>query len=84
MDTLIADLPKTRQIRDGVVDPGEPASVLTEAEDRALRAIRAVLFQLDGMRALGGLRRVQAPSGDFLWVCADHFTEYDPGLPRVP
>jgi internalin A len=54
------------------------------AEDEALRALRAVLFEQDRLRTFGGLRRVQAPSGEFLWVCRKHYPEYDPGLPVVP
>jgi hypothetical protein len=46
--------------------------------------LRVLLFEHDHMRAFGGLRRVQAPSGDFLWVCADHYPDYDPGLPSIP
>lgn len=34
--------------------------------------------------AFGDMRRVQPPAGDLLWVCADHYREYDPGLPILP
>ena len=57
---------------------------ITRAEGQAARAIRSVLFELDPMRAFGDLRRVQVPSGDFLWVCPHHYLEYDPGLPIIP
>jgi len=43
-----------------------------------------LIFANDPARAFGDLRRVQAPSGDFLWVCTDHYPEYDPGLPVIP
>jgi internalin A len=43
-----------------------------------------LLFGLDEKRAFGDMRRVQSPSGDFLWVCANHYPEYDPGLPVIP
>lgn len=43
---------------------------------------RRVLGPAD--RAFGGLRRVRAPSGEFLWVRASHCSEYDPGLPPLP
>ena len=62
----------------------EATGQLTVAEGQALRAIRSNLFEKDRLRAFGGMRRVQAPSGDFLWVCTDHYPEYDPGLPTVP
>ena len=66
------------------VDLAEIRGQLTSAEGEALRAIRAVVFEHDRLRTFGGLRRTQAPSGDFLWVCKDHYREYDPGLPTVP
>ncbi|WP_305790188.1 COR domain-containing protein [Symbioplanes lichenis] len=56
---------------------------LTMAEGAALRAFRALLFRQDPSQHFGGLRRVQAPSGEFLWVCPRHYQEYDPGLPTV-
>jgi internalin A len=62
----------------------QTAGELTLAEGAALRALRVMLFQLDKSRAFGGLRRVQAPSGDFVWVCAEHYPDYDPGLPALP
>jgi internalin A len=64
--------------------PGAVAAQLTLAEGDALRALRALLFEHDPLRRFGGLRRVQNPSGDFLWVCPIHYTQYDPGLPAVP
>lgn len=69
------------------LDPGDPlrfARGLEPAEGQALRAFRAFLFERDKTRTFGGLSRVQAPSGEFLWVCPTHRTEYDPGLPDIP
>jgi hypothetical protein len=56
---------------------------LTRAEGSALRALRVLLLQIDRPRAFGGMRFVQAPSGEALWVCTDHYREYDPGLPTL-
>ena len=85
MDTLVGELPgKATLVPSDTGGMGESAGRLTVAEGQALRAIRAILFKHDRLRAFGGLRRVQAPSGDFLWVCSDHYPEYDPGLPTVP
>jgi internalin A len=84
MNTVVAALPSNLEQDLGKVGPAEAAGHLTAAEGQAPRAIRAVLFEHDRLRAFGGLRRVQAPSGDFLWVCADHYPEYDPGLPTIP
>jgi hypothetical protein len=53
------------------------------AEGVALRELRVLLFEHDHFKVFGGLRRVHAPAGDFLWVCADHYRDYDPGLPDL-
>ena len=84
MGTLVAELPGTPGEDLGRVGLGEATGQLTAAEGQALRALRAILFERDRRRTFGGMRRVQAPSGDFLWVCTDHYPEYDPGLPTVP
>ncbi|WFE40262.1 COR domain-containing protein [Micromonospora sp. WMMD998] len=47
------------------------------------RAVRELLFDLDPARDFAGLRRVVSESGDFLWVCPDHYSVYDPGLPEL-
>ena len=60
------------------------ADRLTAAEGQALRALRVWLFECDHLRGFGGLRRAEGPSGDLLWVCQEHYPEYDPGLPTIP
>jgi hypothetical protein len=82
MEIAIAALPATAEARmeDAL---GPPTGQLTEAQGKAQRALRAILFERDPLGDFGGLRRVQAPSGDFLWVCDEHRPEYDPGLPIV-
>jgi internalin A len=62
----------------------QPTRRLTQAEGQALRAVRQIIFEKDPYRAFGNMRRVQSPVGDLLWVCADHYREYDPGLPVLP
>jgi internalin A len=57
---------------------------LTPAQGQAWRAARELIFEHDPARAFGDLRRVQAPSGEFLWICPHHYAEYDPGLPAIP
>jgi internalin A len=84
MSALVEHLPGKVEEDLGAVALSAATGRLTAAEGEALRAIRAVLFDRDRLRQFGGLRRVQAPSGDFLWVCSDHYLEYDPGLPTVP
>ena len=84
MNTLVADLPASVEYGLGDSGIGEATGQLTAAEGEALRAIRAVLFEHDQLRAFGGMRRVLTPSGDLLWVCPDHYPYYDPGLPIIP
>jgi len=55
----------------------------TAAEGAELRGVRQLLHEIDPYQRFGGLRRVQATSGEYLWVCIDHFSEYDPGLPSI-
>ena len=84
MKTLVADLPY-KEIQDqSELVAAESARQLTPAEGQAARAIRVLLFEHDHMRAFGDLRRVQTPSGEFVWVCSSHYPEYDPGLPSIP
>jgi hypothetical protein len=84
MSALVADMPTETGQDSNTFGHGIMTDQLTAAEGDALRAIRTIIFENDRLRAFGGLRRVQAPSGDFLWVCADHYPEYDPGLPTIP
>jgi hypothetical protein len=82
MKAIVDGLPGDRHDREGDALP-EAAGRLTAAEGAALRAIRVIIFENDAERAFGGLRRVQAPAGDLLWVCENHYPDYDPGLPAI-
>jgi hypothetical protein len=87
MKTLVDKLPADLPEDPAFVFVGEseaPTSRLSAAEGSALRSLRLLLYKLDHARSFGDLRRVQAPSGEFLWVCATHHGEYDPGLPSIP
>lgn len=84
MDSLLEGLP-AQDSRDRLeVRVREGPSELTKAEGQALRTFRVWLYERDRLRRFGGLRRVQAPSGELLWVCPLHYPEYDPGLPAIP
>jgi hypothetical protein len=78
MKSLIDTLP-SQLIKDQpeLANPGG----LTPAQGQAARTLRAVLFEHDRGQAFGDLRRVSSPSGDYLWICTDHYPEYEPGLP---
>lgn len=82
MTTLIDDLPATADQHDET-GLAKFSGQLTVAQGEALRALRAIIFEHDRLRAFGDLRRVQTSAGDLLWVCKDHYHEYDPGLPKV-
>ncbi len=84
MKTLVEKLPDQLVEERQELESRESPSQLTAAEGAALRALRVLLFEQDDRRAFGDLRRVQAPSGDFLWVCTTHYPKYDPGLPEIP
>ena len=83
MTAVVAELPLPAVEDQDQLKARESASQLTPAEGQSARAVRRLLFEHDPARAFGDLRRVQAPSGDFLWVCTDHYSEYDPGLPVI-
>jgi internalin A len=86
MQAIVDDLPADgleltgREFADQDGGPGK----LTPPEGQALRAVRQLVFASDPLRSFGDMRRVQAPSGDLLWVCPVHYPEYDPGLPKLP
>ena len=82
MQAIVTDLPTTKATR-AQASPAGSTGQLTAAEGAALRAIRAIIFEHDHLRSFGGLRRVQTPAGDLLWVCENHYPDYDPGLPVV-
>jgi internalin A len=69
---------------DRVLGWSTASAVLGGCEGQGLRGLRSLLFDKDQSRTFGGLRRVQAATGDFLWVRPDHYRGYDPGLPVIP
>jgi len=82
MRTVVELLPE--HVLDDQIDLARLSQAPRAAEGSALRAFRAMLFNLDKKRAFGDLRRVLDPSGQVLWVCKDHYPIYDPGLPHLP
>jgi internalin A len=86
MQAIVDDLPSDSIAVSGreFADRDGGTGKLTQAEGQALRAARKIIFDHDYLRAFGGMRRVQSPAGDLLWVCPDHYPEYDPGLPTLP
>jgi len=80
MQTVVADLPATAETR-AEDSLGEKTGQLTAAEGAALQALRAIIFEHDQVRAFGGLHRVQAPAGDLLWVCENHYPTTTPACP---
>jgi hypothetical protein len=64
--------------------PEDPNRLVTEAEGAGLRELHGLLRELDRKKRWGRLRRVQTPTGDYLWLCPKHYPEYDPGLVVIP
>jgi internalin A len=84
MTALVADLPGKNPIADDDLATLDSGGQLTSAQGQAWRALRLLLFEHDRTRVFGGLSRMQDPSGEFLWICPDHYADYDPGLPAIP
>ncbi|MDP6588072.1 MAG: hypothetical protein QF449_15030 [Alphaproteobacteria bacterium] len=60
------------------------ASALNAAQGAGLRALRHLLLGIDKEQKFGGMRRVLTESGDWRWVCPEHYPIYDAGLPKLP
>jgi hypothetical protein len=56
---------------------------LTRGEFSAMREYQELLRSVDPERKWGGLKRVEIPSGDSLWLCSKHYYVYEPGLPEL-
>jgi internalin A len=83
MKSIVDDLPDESPEDFTDLDPDQGSGQITSAENESLRALRRMVFRVDPERKFGGLRRIQTPSGDFLWICPEHTSEYDPGLPVI-
>jgi hypothetical protein len=84
MKTIVDDLPGNSHADPTDAGLSQTAGQMTSAEGDSLRALRTIIFKHDPGANSVVLRRILAPSGDFLWVCPDHAAEYDPGLPVLP
>ena len=83
MTALVAAVPDSGDGFDDAWIPEPDRDQLTRAQGAAARTVRFMLFQLDHRGEFGDMRRVAATSGEFLWVCPDHYVNYDPGLPAI-
>jgi internalin A len=83
MTTLAEQLPDNFS-HTGEADVDEKQGQLSPAQGAGLRGLRHTLIREDPTQKFGDLRRVQGPSGEYLWVCPNHYGEYDPGLPILP
>ncbi len=68
------DVPSSREETDQLV---------TRAESAGLRELHSLLLDLDPTRSWGNLKRVLTPAGDYLWLCPEHYGEFEPGLPKL-
>jgi hypothetical protein len=73
MNQLLDQVPK--QISDASTVPGQTAQSI-QADGPELRALRALLTELDPDRTFKGMHVAAAPSGDIRWVCQDHYPMY--------
>lgn len=62
-------------------EPKNRNQAVTEAEGAGLRELYALLSVIDPENRWGNLKRVLAPTGEYLWLCPDHYKIYEPGLP---
>jgi internalin A len=84
MTAVIATLPTDETENQLDLATIDSAGQISPAQGQAWRAARILIFENDPARSFGDLRRFQAPSGEFLWICPGHYAEYDPGLPNIP
>jgi hypothetical protein len=74
MGKLLDQIPE--QISDAATSPGQ-AVQSTQADGPELRALRALLTELDPHRNFNGMHVVAMPSGDIRWVCQIHYALYN-------
>jgi internalin A len=83
MTTLAREVPAVQPSARGDL-PEQAAGRLSPAQGAAMGEIRTVIFQRDSGRRFADIRRVLTAAGDYLWICPDHYGDYDPGLPSIP
>jgi internalin A len=84
MKTLIASLPDAAKYQPGILTSNSEVNS-PRLKDRhcALSASCSLnLTARENSETCAAYR--QAVTGDFLWICPDHYSDYDPGLPSVP
>ena len=74
MQALIAVLPDQPNSLDDAPASSDVTPAVASGGD--LRGVRQLLHELDPYGKYGGLRRVQAMSGEYLWICVTHMGEY--------
>lgn len=76
--------------RTNIFIPGE-ASVenllddysLGQDEGAGLRMFHQLLTEVDPLRKWGGLKKATNQTGDIIWVCPEHYSYYDRGIPKL-
>jgi internalin A len=81
-----ADLMKSFADATDVVGDSESVrpSGLTRRQGAALRQFREFLSEIDATREFRNLSRTLSPTGQYLWLCNEHHSAYEPDLPRLP
>ncbi|MBN2562087.1 MAG: leucine-rich repeat domain-containing protein [Phycisphaerae bacterium] len=61
-----------------------PTGFFKRPEGAGLREFHDLLEAEVKGRAWGGLQRVLTKTGDYLWLCPEHYAEFEPELPKLP
>jgi GTPase SAR1 family protein len=81
MGDLLDQLPG--ELPDELADP-DHANESAVASGVGLRALWALLSDLDPNRAFGGMRVARTAANDLLWVCPEHYPNYVAPRPALP
>ena len=57
--------------------------ILSEPERSGILALHRLLNELDPTQAKLGLHRVPTYTGDYRWLCDDHYNAWQPNIPDV-
>ncbi|MFD9411294.1 COR domain-containing protein [Streptomyces sp. NPDC059989] len=80
---LMKSLADSVHLDEGATSKGQEVIGLSASEGAALRAFREFLFELDETRKFRDLQRVLTPTGDWQWLCAHHYAQYEPSVLRI-
>jgi hypothetical protein len=77
---IIGKLPAKIETSDRGMTPGQ---MLSEPERSGILALRRFLNEVDPTQDKLGLHRVATYTGDFRWLCKQHYDAWQPNIPDV-